>query len=157
MWSMSAMEDWFWGICLPPDRKGDPVQRPGQTFLAGGGMQVRHSDYEPEYIPPLRSAEWKDSHERLRTRFIHHKLFSGSATEIRVLHPDECELIEAAKIIWNGDGPQPDEGPAPRAWKWEPRQFTWWILELPPGLEFDQVRHMIREQWRRHSMHDREG
>jgi hypothetical protein len=145
-----ASQEEFWGICLPPAVV--PGWRPAPEDRPPAEPRARNSclwprPTEPLMIPAWRSEKWNQWEPVIRRLAV--ERFKADFFKTQVLHPDDLWLIEAARIIYNGELPHADGSSEhyPRAWKFE-GLHSWWILELPFHLSHDRVRQMMREQGR---------
>lgn len=152
-----ATEHEMWGICLPPESHGhwSPARQAPERAPSpldepryGASCMTSPRPQEPIMLPPWGSQAWEKWEPVIRRTFCERRpYFAADYLRSRVLHPEDSYLIEAARLIHNGDMPEP-EGPAsayPRAWCYE-GLHRWWVLELPAHLTHEHVRRVMREQ-----------
>lgn len=145
---MMMMPPMDWGICLPPPAGEDArPHRPDWAHFPDYSFTAKRRDpLDPDVIPPCGSTEWEKLEAQLRSQFIlTHERAEVKSWQTRVLHPEDTPLINAARLVWNGEIADADNGFAPRVWQWE-QNHTWWILELPLPYDHAQVRRLMRAQ-----------
>jgi hypothetical protein len=134
--------DGSWGICEPPIARvrGDPLPF-GWSKFGGGAMRVQP---EPPVLqnglPAQRDAAWWPVCLKLARTFVS-RVGGGlnppvRASSLRFAHPDNERQVDALRAIYNGEVPEPDGGCLPRVWRWEHEGQIWWLVELPPHLEY---------------------
>ena len=134
--------DGSWGICDPPPARvrGDPLPA-GWTHYGGGAMSVRpERPILKDGLPAANDLAWRSVELKLARAFtekIGCRLSAkANAANLRFAHPNNEAQVDALRAVFNGDMPEPDGGCLPRVWRWEHEGQVWWLVELPPNLEY---------------------
>lgn len=131
-----------WGICIPPPARvrGDPLPK-GWTWLGGHAMRVPDRPaILRDGLPEERDLRWWQVNRALAAEFASSMRYKigrpASLHDLRIAHPHNEAQIEAIRAVYNDEVPEPDGGSLPRVWKWEHEGQLWWVVELPPHLEW---------------------
>lgn len=132
----------MWGICdAPPARaRSDPMPA-NWTHHHGGGMTVAEdAPILSGGLPAENDAAWRMAEIRLARAFAEKEGWrlkeKVRAAELRFAHPRNDAQVDALRAVYNGDVTEPEGGCLPRVWQWEHEEQTWWLVELPPHLEW---------------------
>jgi hypothetical protein len=91
-------------------------------------------------LPTEGSEDWRTADRKLAVQFV--RSVGGSlnppviATALRIAHPHNEAKVDALRAVYNGDVPEPDGGCLPRVWRWEHEDQVFWLVELPPHMEY---------------------
>lgn len=131
-----------WGICIPPPARlrDDPLPA-GWTKFGGHAMRVpEHRALLADGLPAERDLAWwpltRQIVEAFRMVVGQRLVRPPRGPDLRVAHPLNAAQIEALRAVYNGELPEPEGGCLPRVWRWEHQEQTWWLVELPPHLEW---------------------